>query len=399
MLALLELTQAEGRDEPTSKRGRGRGTVARKAATPKASIPADKGPITPRMQQIMDIYGILATSSASTQPRSASDSARHARDQRALQTMRGKVDDATQKFEEMEKRLKLMVWQYPGLAKELGLRTSRSFGEDRAASTEKLALAAHSKNGTTHIAQLRAARIMAMVFLSTQRSALTRILLSPPEASGTVMLVWQHDETKQRLQMPKRSELTGAVRSSHMQTSIDVMVGSGSVRYWASSGDTMLIEPAFARSLEMRGKNAQFLVAGLKMMWPIEIMNKEVLGLLAGAQSMVLLGFGCDRAAANFAAFRVIWSFVYNHSPINVLPFAEPCGCHGVCLAKNRAPGFQATSNTLSGFSKLTRQGDNITSIQAAVYDFVYRTARVINVEKTPEDILMRRMVIRAPGS
>ena len=66
-----------------------------------------------------------------------------------------------------------------------------------------------------------------------------------------------------------------------------------------------------------------------------------------------------DRAASNIVCLMWLFNWVSNHLPLNCLPMAEPCFCHGVPLVKIRSRTCLSVTGGMTSFVKWIKVGKN----------------------------------------
>ena len=134
----------------------------------------------------------------------------------------------------------------------------------------------------------------------------------------------------------------------------------------------------FPRALQLFGKTAEYLLAGLLKQYPVEL-SVENMQEVAGCNELVLLAFGTDRCATEFSMLKFIWERCYRTCCLNILPHAEPCGTHGVALVKGRHGESKVVTKMQHGFSRLARQGKDLQEMHESLFRAVaYGAAYVV---------------------
>ena len=307
------------------------------------------------------------------------------------------------KSEVLTSTLQLARVAFPGLSSDVlvGLPSSKLTPVTKATMAESLAMRSPVKqDGAANVAQVRAAAVVAATALSLQRQSVRDCLFGEGEHARQVgavgsakvaMVVWQHDETKQHLRLHVKQQLQGTM-VPHTQMAVDVMVGSGRILCW--DGDTISYdEPCIARCLELYGGNADFICSGMLRQMPVDVSDLDQMLEMTANHDELLFGWGMDRASANYAALAWFFDFIHHRLPLNVIPHVEPCGTHGVSLAKGRAGGLKEVSQGINGWSRLNRMSKTMSSLYDAVNAHVTATCVVVD-GPPPEDVAALRKAI-----
>ena len=347
---------------------------------------------------VLDIADLGATR-APPKPRNRSHEHCHRmRATKSIKRLRVSLDSAQERAADLGSSLQLAAVAFLALAGTIVATSSTSPADARvkAAHSERLSMRGPVKDITAlGSAQVRAAYLVSSTLRSVMWQTLQDMLYGGAAmgcSRRSVMLCWQHDETKQRLKLQWLAAVPGT-RTPHMQASIDVMVGSGAVHVW-DDDCVVATEPCLARSLQLMGQSTAFILEGLLRQMPFRVNDAEAMTLLAGHNDDVLLGWGCDRASTNMSVFRWIFDVIHHDVALNVTPHVEPCGCHGVALAKGRASGLKTISEGIHGWSRLNRLAKNFDAIRTAVHARVVSSCRVVE-GPPPDDVLARRKALR----
>ena len=128
--------------------------------------------------------------------------------------------------------------------------------------------------------------------------------------------------------------------------------------------------------------------------WPqdggaFNLWDKEQMLTILAACDAFLLPFGGDSAPANL----VVVSTIFNQCsglPATLLPHLEPCGAHGIALVKGRPRAFKQITSVLYSFTKLMKQGRNLSDMQRLVATECKIRLRVIR-EPVPDAVKQQR--------
>lgn len=164
----------------------------------------------------------------------------------------------------------------------------------------------------------------------------------------------QWDETSQRMRNIA-TDIRGS-RTSAAQVAVQVMVRHAHLHRFCMCGSRSWSAnyPFFLRPIALVNMDANHLLEALLRRLPLPLADLPAMQDATGNCDAFVLSLACDRAASNWPV--AAWVFAQAQKlPPHVLPHLEPCGAHGVSLAKDRGELGKQFATALNSLSRQMR--------------------------------------------
>ena len=340
----------------------------------------------------------------------------HARESKERKLAKTRLDTTNAQLEKANLQIQAVSEHFPSIARALGLALAkRALSMTQAHAVICMRLAISVKRATADVISTacRASHLLASFIIDRQTrnvvdtcmgSALS--LVHFPHGHSTALVLKPHakvdkyvigsyahdwDETEQRMKV-LYFYTTKGFKTPLGQVNSQTMMQGGMLWRWEKapqSEEVVRKDPNFVRAHFLQGTTNGFLMAGVKKGMPFNLWDKEQMLTILAACDAFLLPFGCDRAPANL----VLVSKIFNQCsglPATLLQHLEPCGAHGIALVKGRPGAFKQITSVLYSFTKLMKQGRNLSDMQRLVATECKIRLRVIR-EPVPDAVKQQR--------
>lgn len=289
---------------------------------------------------------------------------------------------AEQRAESAESTTRVLAAVAPTAARSLGVCRRKLSPEERALALLCLAFQPTKRGaGSERQSQAWAAFVVASHLMTLQKGWFDKWFLrvSAAMAGDTPCrrihaFTHQWDETSQRLPGFGRCFAGDEARGASGQTRREVIVQHGQMFRFVVGHRAPLEcrqEPFFFKAGVVENTKANTLLEAIIRQYPIDVTNVAEFHHLVSRCRVLLLCWGCDRAASNIVVVRWFFQMIERCSPVQVLPHAEPCNAHGAALAKSRVRASARITGALVSFAKLLRDGKTALALRQSVASLI----------------------------